>query len=142
MLYFAYGSNMNLSQMKDRCPYAIFLKRGFIKEYKFVYDGSSTRGGAVGNIIPSENSRVWGATFEITKECLLRLDDCEGYPKAYDRQEIEVWDDIGERCKAIAYLRDGRTIAKPSKEYEGVILQGAKDCDLPEDYVKEFLKAY
>ena len=143
MLYFAYGSNMNLSQMKDRCPYARFLKRGFIKKYKFVYDGySSTRRGAAGNIILSEDSMVWGALFEITEKCLLKLDEREGYPLVYDRQEFEVLDDNGERCMAIVYFRVGKTIGKPSKDYEGVILQGAKDCGLPEDYVNEFLRVF
>jgi gamma-glutamylcyclotransferase (GGCT)/AIG2-like uncharacterized protein YtfP len=143
MLYFAYGSNMNLSQMKDRCPCARFLKRGFIKGYKFVYDGySGIRRGAVANIIPSENSILWGAVFEITKECLSQLDDFEGYPNAYARQEFEVWDDNSEPCNAIAYLRVGRTIAKPNEDYEQIILRGAKDCNLPEEYVSEFLKTH
>jgi gamma-glutamylcyclotransferase (GGCT)/AIG2-like uncharacterized protein YtfP len=134
---------MNFGQMNDRCPFARFLKRGFIKEYKFVYDGySSTRRGAVGNIVPFENSKVWGAIFEITTKCRSRLDRYEGYPKYYLRQELEVWDDIGERCMAIAYFRVGQIIGKPDKDYAEVILQGAKDCSLPEDYVIEFLKAY
>lgn len=143
MLYFAYGSNLNFNQMQKRCPDAKFLKKGFINGHIFVHDGFSIKWqGAVGNIVPSEKKRVWGGIFEISENCLSKLDICEGYPSVYDRREFELWDEDGGRCKAIAYLREGRTIAKPGKDYEGVILQGAKDCGLPEDYVNKYLKAY
>ena len=34
MLYFAYGSNLNLFQMKRRCKDSVFLKKFELKGYK------------------------------------------------------------------------------------------------------------
>lgn len=50
--YFAYGSNMDINQMKDRCPDAEFMNVAYLKGYRFVYDGySKKRRGAVANIV-------------------------------------------------------------------------------------------
>jgi hypothetical protein len=68
MYYFAYGSNMNYKQMRERCPSCKFIGRFFLENYKFVYDGySKTRNGTVANIVELNNAIVWGGLFEINK---------------------------------------------------------------------------
>lgn len=87
MLYFAYGSNMNHMQMRQRCPSSKYIKRVCLKDYKFVYDGySSKRGGAVANVVKLRDNVVWGGLFEINKDNLAALDCYEGYPDSYDRK--------------------------------------------------------
>ncbi len=140
MYYFAYGSNMNFKQMKIRCPKAIFIKRVYLENYKFIYDGYSFyRKGAVANITPCNKTIVWGGLYEIDEECLKSLDRYEGYPSAYDREELEVKDKDENKFKAWVYLREGKTKGIPSKEYREIILEGARDCLLPNDYIKKFL---
>lgn len=143
MYYFAYGSNMNLKQMEERCgKNAKFLKRAFLKGFKFVYDGYSvTRKGAVANIIETGNESdiVWGGLFEIDKECNDKLDRFEGYPKAYNRKVVPVHDDEGNTYCAIVYYRTGEKEAKPSESYKEVVIKGAIDCGIPEDYIVKFL---
>ena len=39
-LYVAYGSNLNMSQMKDRCPTAEFVGTGIIQNYELQFKGS------------------------------------------------------------------------------------------------------
>lgn len=138
--YFAYGSNMNFKQMKERCPSSKFLKRVYLKGYKFVYDGySPKRNGAVANIVKSPNGIVWGALFEVDKKAIESLDWYEGYPVNYQRKIVEVADDEGTRYKAFVYLRKALEKGVPSKEYKEVILEGAKHCGLPKEYVEIFL---
>lgn len=135
MYYFAYGSNMNHKQMAERCPNSKFIKKVFLEGYRFVYDGvSSFRKGAVANIIESKDEIVWGALFEINSNDLAALDCCEGYPKAYNRKEINVAGAGHETYKAITYFRTGKQEGAPSAEYREIIKQGAKDCRLPEGY--------
>ena len=95
MYYFAYGSNMNLDQMRKRCSSGFkFLCRVKLKDYKFVYDGySENRKGAVANIIKSNNDIVWGGLFEVNKDCIEKLDFYEGYPNSYNRIIVKVEDD-------------------------------------------------
>ena len=140
MFYFAYGSNMSHEQMKERCPDSRFVGRAFLPEYSFMYDGySERRGGAVGNVAPSKNSVVWGGIFEISEKDLESLDRLEGYPHVYGRQKLPVKDDSGASHQAWIYLRPAQKCGAPSHPYRKIILTGARDCDLPEDYVRQYL---
>ncbi|MCP4726544.1 MAG: gamma-glutamylcyclotransferase [bacterium] len=122
--------------MNERCPGCKFLKRVFLKDYEFVYDGNSKKqAGSVGNIVKSENSKVYGGLYEITEVNLKALDRYEGYPINYDRMEIEVVDDENNSYKAIVYLRKWKRKGKPSPLYRKVVIMGARDCELPEDYI-------
>jgi gamma-glutamylcyclotransferase (GGCT)/AIG2-like uncharacterized protein YtfP len=141
MLYFAYASNMNHAQMKERCPGGRFLKPAVLEGYRFVYDGYSvTRQGSTANIVKSETESVRGALFEITEKDKLSLDSHEGYPKEYDRKVIEVRDADGVAHAAMTYFRPGRALGKPHPDYERVVLDGARDSKLPEDYIDKYLR--
>jgi gamma-glutamylcyclotransferase (GGCT)/AIG2-like uncharacterized protein YtfP len=140
MYYFAYGSNMNHEQMSKRCPSSKYIKRGYLQGYKFVYDGySSMRGGAVANVVKSNSGIVWGGIFEISEDNLSALDRYEGYPNNYDRKEVNITDDNNAISKAIVYYRINKEIGKPPGEYRQVVIEGANDCNLPEDYIKSYL---
>ena len=140
MYYFTYGSNMNRKQMGKRCPGSKFLKKVYLGNYKFVYDGfSKNRDGAVANIIESKGDIIWGGLFEISDSNLTALDYYEGYPKAYNRKTVEVKDTTGNVFNAYVYYRIGKNIGIPNEEYRKLIIQGAQDCNLPEDYIKNVL---
>ncbi len=138
MFYFAYGSNMKHKQMENRCPSSNFLRRAYLDGYHFVYDGhSSAWNGAVANIVKSNSSnRIWGGLFEINSDNLAALDCYEGYPKSYDRVELDIKDDRDTVYRAIVYFRTDEKLGKPSDEYRKTILRGSRDCDLPMDYVR------
>jgi gamma-glutamylcyclotransferase len=141
VLYFAYASNLNRAQMKRRCPGSRFVGTARLEGHRFVYDGFSVAwGGAVGNIVKSEAEGVWGALFDISATDRLTLDGFEGYPRAYDRAEFEVKDKDGEAHRALAYFRTGRALGKPHPDYERTVLEGAKECALPEEYVDRYLR--
>lgn len=137
-LYFAYGSNMKHSQMRDRCGEGWrFLKRAYLPGYKLVFDGYSEKWkGAVANVVRSEGEMVWGGLFEVTEECIRELDKREGHPEYYKRQELQVFDDDGNCHTAYVYLREPQKQGKPSQGYLDTLLQGAKDCGLPCEYVE------
>jgi gamma-glutamylcyclotransferase len=140
-MYFAYASNMNHAQMKERCPGARFLKPVVLEGYRFVYDGYSVpRQGSTANIVNSETESVRGGLFEITEKDRLDLDAYEGYPNAYERKDVEVVDAEGNVYRAMTYFRTGRALAKPHPDYEKVVLEGARDCRLPEDYIEKYLR--
>lgn len=140
MLYFAYGSNMKHKQMKERCPSSKYLGSAYAANWKFVYDGKSIKwNGPVANIIKSEGDVVWGGIFRINKDNLAALDCYEGYPKSYNRGDIDVKDMKGRKHKVVAYYRTGENVEKPSEGYRKTVLKGAKDCCLPKKYIKDTL---
>jgi gamma-glutamylcyclotransferase len=141
VLYFAYASNMNQAQMKRWCPGSRFVKTVRLEGHRFVYDGFSVPwDGAVGNIVTAATEHVWGAIFDITERDRLTLDAFEGYPRSYERKEAEVRDVDGKIYRAMTYFRTGRALGKPHPDYEKVVLDGAKECGLPEDYVDKYLR--
>lgn len=135
---------MNHKLMERRCPGSHFIKPVYLEHAKFVYDGKSSRWGdkAVANIISCDNARVWGGLFQISQSNLDALDvRYEGFPKYYGRGIVEVEDKDAESYNAWVYFRIGQKEGHPSEEYRTTVIQGAKDCILPEEYIRNFLEA-
>ncbi|MFC1553161.1 gamma-glutamylcyclotransferase family protein [candidate division KSB1 bacterium] len=140
LLYFAYGSNMLHQQMKERCPGSKFIKQAFLIGYKFVYDGNSKKcAGAVGNIVKSKNSKVYGGLYEINEENLIALDGYEGYPNNYDRMEVEIEDNEDKIYEAKVYFRKWKRRGKPSSLYRKIVIMGARECGISDEYISKYL---
>lgn len=63
--YLAYGSNLNVRQMKYRCPTAKIVGTAVIRDYELLYKGSKTgsyltieKKGSFANVGVSENNAV------------------------------------------------------------------------------------
>ena len=65
--YIAYGSNLNLRQMKMRCPTAKVMGTAVIKDYELLFKGSLT--GAYLTIEPKEGSEVPVAVWTLCISC-------------------------------------------------------------------------
>jgi len=130
--YFAYGSNLNKKQMRERCPESKPIFIAALPNYKLVFVGWSRQWrGGVTSIKPFRGERVRGAIYEISEQCLRRLDRYEGYPGNYNRVKVTVFDEDGEPVEAITYIKAGQLEeTRPSKEYLAVIQQGYRDWRL------------
>lgn len=88
-LYFAYGSNCDDIQMKERCPESKFINYGYIEGFQLKSNQPhpSQKGKGVLNIVLSEHDVVHGKLYEISNSDLMRLDYEEGvgYPQYYQR---------------------------------------------------------
>ncbi len=129
MYYFAYGSNLNKKQMKERCPECKPLYNVVLPNYKLIFAGwSRTYKGGVASIRRVQGSKVPGAVYEITEKDLRKLDVFEGYPHDYNRIKVIVFDEDGTAIEAQTYMRTGQIEeTKPSKEYADIIYQGYRD---------------
>ena len=129
MYYFAYASNLNRKQMQERCPDSKSMFTATLPNYKLVFVGWSRelRGGKA-SIRLSRGEKVLGAIYEVTEECLRRLDK---YEAGYNRFKITVFNEDGEPIEALTYIRSGQLEeAPPSKEYLAVIQQGYRDWQM------------
>ena len=132
MYYFAYGSNLNKNQMLERCPDSKPMFIATLPNYKLVFVGWSRqwRGGVI-SIKPLRGERVRGAIYEVSEQCIQRLDKFEGHPTDYARQKVTVFDEDSEPIEAITYIKAGQfEETQPSKEYLAVIQQGYRDWRL------------
>lgn len=139
--YFAYGSNMSHKQMKERCPDAKYVCRAFLENHRIVFDGYSARtGGAVANIVPSLKHKVWGCVYKMSLHDLDRLDGFEGLKtNQYRRKHVHVLTDNGNVIEALAYYRRNKKKNQPANEYFNTIIEGARNCRLPDEYIENLL---
>jgi len=86
--YLAYGSNLNIRQMRYRCPTAKPIGITVIPDYELLYKGSKT--GAYLTIEPKKNGIVPIAVWEVTAEDEKRLDAYEGCPTFYYKKEVRL----------------------------------------------------
>jgi gamma-glutamylcyclotransferase (GGCT)/AIG2-like uncharacterized protein YtfP len=127
--YFAYASNLNQKQMKERCPDSKPMFTAVLPHYKLVFLGWSRQWrGATASIRAFRGDRVRGAIYEVTEQCLKRLDRFEA---GYARLNVTVQGEDNEPIEAVTYIRSGQVEeAAPSKEYLAVIQQGLRDWRL------------
>ena len=71
MRYFAYGSNLNVAQMAQRCPGAKLLGRIKLPGWKLVFRG-------VADAIQEPGAFCYGGVWRITPEDEAALDTYEG----------------------------------------------------------------
>ena len=126
MYYFAYGSNLNREQMLERCPDSKPMFIATLRNYKLVFVGWSRQWrGGVASIKPFRGEKVLGAIYDISDQCLRRLDK---YESSYNRLNVTVFDEDGEPIEAITYIKAVQSEeTQPSKEYLAVIQQGYRD---------------
>ncbi|MBI4188328.1 MAG: gamma-glutamylcyclotransferase [Chloroflexi bacterium] len=129
MYYFAYASNLNLKQMRERCPDNKPVFKATLPNYKLAFLGWSRQWrGGMATIRHFQGEKVPGAIYDISGQCLQRLDKYEGYPENYDHLNVTVFNEDGEPVKAITYIRTRQSEeTPPSAQYLAVIQQGYKD---------------
>lgn len=123
-IYFAYGSNMNMTQMAERCPGAITLGKAVLSGYKLVERKYA-------DIDVAEGAETEGVLYAISDSHLKTLDQREGYHIGiYDRKPVTVR--IGDNhCAAIVYEMRPATKRKRdglpyTDDYRRKCSQGAK----------------
>ena len=86
--YLAYGSNLNIAQMRERCPGAEIMGTAVLKDYRLL----ARRGpsGAYLTIEEEEGAAVPAAVWSVGPEDEKALDEYEGFPKLYYKKELSV----------------------------------------------------
>ena len=134
MLYFAYGSNLNLFQMKRRCKDSVFLKKYELKGYKLNFRSKYR----AADIEKSKNSLVPGALFDISKSDEKKLDVYEDYPILYKKLYFSYYNK-----PVMTYIMVHKTEFRyPTERYLNVVKQGYKDCKLNFDYLVKALNKF
>ena len=140
-LYFAYGFNLNFKQMSQKCTKPRVLGIARLADHKVgFYEHSVIWDGAVETVIPDEQSEVWGVLYQLEVYAWDQLDNCEDArldgTGEYFHYPVEVLDKEGKLHEATIYKKARLGPPKePSTEYLELIIQGAKEQNLPQSYV-------
>ncbi len=139
--YFGYGSNMDINLLKRRIGNDSIapISYAVLEDYRLVFP----RG--LGSVIPDENSDVYGCLYFLTKEEIAKLDIVEGYKEgrdksqnSYNREWIDVLTPDGNIISAEIYIQSDNSDvnSKPSEGYKQTLVNGARQCLLPEFYIQ------
>ncbi len=132
--YLAYGSNLNVQQMKHRCPDAKPIGTAWIHDYQLLFKGSKT--GSYLTIEKAEKSKIPVAVWEVSEADERRLDIYEGFPTFYYKKEMEVT--VNRRkIKAFVYImHEDRPLGIPSSHYVRTCVQGYRDFGFNLKYLR------
>ncbi len=136
MYYLAYGSNLNLSEMKEKCPFYKVIGRMFLYNYTLSFKGEE-----IGflTIEPKEGSVVPIGIFKVNKLFIKNLDMYEDYPYLYNKKEIE-FELYGKLVKGLIYIiNDDFDYAMPNDYYFNCCKVGYNDFNFDDSYLKEAL---
>jgi len=143
--YFAYGSNMQRATFYERRgmkPLEWRLAR--LDNHRLVFNlpvGPGERG--VANVAPSTGSSVHGVAFLITAAQFDSLDRTEGVSfGAYARIPVSLSTADDDALAGYTYRSQHSAVGrKPSRRYIELILEGAREHALPEEYLR-FLNSF
>lgn len=129
-LYFAYGANLNLTGMANRCPAAEPIQALELRDWQLAFNGVAT-------ILPKDGSVVHGALWEITRDCEDSLDMFEGFPYLYSKINLEQ-----DGYQFMAYVMNEDIPAPPSRGYLNTIAEGYRHWNLPTAKLYQVVDTY
>lgn len=119
--YIAYGSNLNVRQMRMRCPSARIIGTSVLKDYELLFKGSKT--GSYLTVEKKSGVSVPVAVWEVTAEDEKALDRYEGFPNFYYKKELTLpikgirTGKIRKRRVFVYIMHEDRPIGIPSIPY-------------------------
>lgn len=130
-LYVAYGSNLNLRQMKYRCPTAKVVGSSMLQDYELLFRGGLRS--AVATVEPCKGGKVPVLVWDIKPRDEQALDVYEGWPSFYIKEKVKLELD-GKPAEAMIYImNDGHQLGTPSQSYYNTILEGYFTADFDRD---------
>jgi phage replication-related protein YjqB (UPF0714/DUF867 family) len=133
--YFAYGSNLCVTQMALRCPNAIDPRPALLTDHDWLIN---QRG--VATIEPLAGTQVHGVLWQVTDRDLATLDSAEGVPVRYRRDRLTVHTDDGP-SDAWVYIDHRVETGAPRPGYLERIIAAAIHHGLPHRWV-EYLRRW
>jgi cation transport regulator ChaC len=142
--YFAYGSNMTrriFVERREMRPQSV--RTGWLDGHRLCFAlpvGPGERG--VANLELADGERTHGVLYLLTDEDAERLDRSEGVHRGfYARLAVQVATNDGP-VAAFTYRSEFSACGrKPSARYLGLLLEGAREHGLPDEYVR-FLESF
>lgn len=142
--YIAYGSNLNIPQMRMRCPGARIIGTSVIEDYQLLFKGSKT--GSYLTIEPMEGAEVPVVIWEVTETDEKALDRYEGYPNFYYKKEMNLdikgirTGKVRRRDAFIYIMHEERELGIPSWYYVNTCLDGYRAFGFNEKYLFDAIR--
>ena len=136
--YVAYGSNLNVKQMKFRCPDAKIVGTAFMRGYELLFKGSKT--GSYCTVEKCKGTSVPVAVWQTNWSDERSLDAYEGYPQFYYKKNVRLYvkKENGKREWLDAYvyiMLEEREYGMPSETYIETVSEGYEAFGFDKSYL-------
>ena len=139
--YIAYGSNLNIRQMRLRCPGARIIGTSVVEGYRLLFKGSKT--GSYLTIEPQKGASVPVAAWAVTEEDEAALDRYEGFPTFYYKKEMELplkgikTGKVRLRKVFVYIMHEDRPLGLPSASYMATCMEGYRRFGFDEAFLEQ-----
>ncbi|MGG5143120.1 gamma-glutamylcyclotransferase family protein [Alcaligenes ammonioxydans] len=136
-LYFAYGSNMLASRLRERCHSAMPVGVAELPDHELRWHKRSKDNSGKCDVVACLGKRVIGVLYRIDDSDKKLLDGAEDLGHGYEEIEVDVLHD-GNRVIAKAYQATAIDQSlTPYSWYKALVIAGAQENGLPRDYVEQ-----
>ena len=142
--YVAYGSNLNVWQMRYRCPTARIVGTAELDGWELLFKGSKT--GSYLTIEKKEGSMVPVAIWEVHPLDEIALDRYEGFPTFYYKKDMTISfkgikSGRTRKRKCFAYImHEDRELGIPSEHYVQTCLEGYRTFQFEAHHLFEAIR--
>lgn len=127
VLYFGYGSNLNVPMMMGRVPHAKLLVPAFLPYHRVGFAGHSRHWGGGTATLIAGMSVVPGVLYLMTRDDLHELDRSENTPTGNHRHNEYVYGLDGTRYEAFMYRQgSGTPVNPPDPRYLSTVIEGRR----------------
>ncbi len=136
-LYAAYGSNMDPTQMAERCPHSPRHGTGWLDGWRLTFGGEDIGWeGALATVVEDAAERVFVVLYELSDGDERSLDRWDGATIGYYRKfTVRVATRDGTEALAWLYVLNDYEGGLPSARYLGIMADAAEAAGAPDDYV-------
>ena len=125
----AYGRNLDLKRMAERCPHCVLAGKTFLKDWQIAFKQYITLEKCKGAVVPV-------AVWEIDEKAEEELDLIEEYPSLYRKEYVEI-ELNGKKEKASVYLINDTKPKYPDRKYLKKLLIGYNDFNFDRKFIDE-----
>jgi gamma-glutamylcyclotransferase (GGCT)/AIG2-like uncharacterized protein YtfP len=140
MYYFAYGSNLNKKQMKERCPNSKMVGSVILQGYKLLFRNYENSLPGYLTIQQNNDSEVPIGVYEISENDEKLLDKYEGVKKQFYRKEIITLKFIHKSIRGLIYIMNNVQKHKPTDEYYNKVKTGYEEWKFDIQYLNTACK--
>ena len=132
-IYFAYGSNLSIERMRQRCPRAKPLGKFWLRSSRLVFR-------SVADCIYEPGARIPGALYRLTPDCEYELDRREGIHSGAYRKVVVGMTGFPGEDRLMLYVMNSTGIMPPSETYLRTMKKGYRDFGLPLRYLDKAVR--
>jgi gamma-glutamylcyclotransferase (GGCT)/AIG2-like uncharacterized protein YtfP len=133
-LYFAYGANMDVASMAERCPSSKPIGLARLPRHRWIISADG-----YANVVQDPRKQVHGLLWELALSDVPPLDRFEDVPRLYRKITQPVISTKGIR-QALIYISRAQESGRPRQGYLDDVIRAAESAELSPAYINDMRK--